>query len=169
MTTTFTFTILTTDTGLAVRVCEAIAELIAQPAGTTPSDQIETPAGPSSSPDGIGAPNIRQIVDALAYRPLTPTQLLLLKEWEKAEDWTPVAMLHQRVLDEGLVRDIGEAVPRVRAELSGLANRMSRKVTPSTKERSKLGALVEIRREGGSASYRLHDEGRTAVKTVLKM
>ena len=58
---------------------------------------------------------------------------------------------------------------QVRAELSGLANRMTRTVRASTKERAKLGALVQIRREDGSASYRLHDDGRKAVNIILKV
>jgi hypothetical protein len=166
---TFSFTFAIADADVAARLCAAITELISQSTKKTASDQVGVPASSPTSPDGTDESNTRQIVDALAYRPLTPIQLLFLREWNRAEDWTPVTTLHRRILDAGLARNREGAVRQVRAELSGLANRMTRKVRASTKERAKLGALVQIRREDGSASYRLHDDGRKAVNIILKV
>jgi hypothetical protein len=51
----------------------------------------------------------------------------------------------------------------VRNALGSLARRMTRKLSSSsTKQPAKLEGLVEVRREAGSATHRLHRDGRLA-------
>jgi hypothetical protein len=142
---TFTFT--TEDPDLAMRIC---ALLLPQHVR-------------SDSLDDANDPKIVQIQNALAYRPLSPIELSILRVWFESEDWTPVGAIHQRVTEEKLAQNMEQAVRLVRAALSGLAKRMKRKVGASTK----LEGLVEVRREAGSAAYRLHRDGRRALQKLL--
>ncbi len=166
---TFTFTISTTEAALVAILGETAANFMAGKSGEV---HVGSPPGGSDSGGSRHADEgvVRQIVAALTYMPLKQTQILALKAWYDATDWVHVGSLQQQLVNEGLAANAENAVSLMRSALGGLGIRMSQKVTDrGGGDRKKLATFVDIRREDGSASYRLTDAGRKAVKIALKL
>jgi hypothetical protein len=164
----FTFTLSTTEAGLVALLAETAANFMAsKPVGV----RAASPPGGDASrrwhpDDGL----VRQIVSALTYMPLKPTQILALKTWYHAPDWVHVSMLQEQLVKGGLAANEKKSVSLMRSALGGLGIRMSQKVTDhDARDQKKLATFVDIRRADGSASYRLTDSGRKAVKIALKL
>jgi hypothetical protein len=151
-TTTFAFTIATTNPQLAALLGKVVADF-----DETAGLKVAPPTTPNAS--------VAQLVDALTYQPLHPSQRLALRTWYDANDWVHVGVLQQQVLKNGLAKDAAEATARVRGLLSGLAIRMKQKVVGA----KKLATLVDIRYANSSASHRLTVNGREAVKLTLNL
>src|SRR5260370_32963774 len=163
MDTTFSFTISTTNPRLAAQLSEVVSDF-QEEEGEGSAHIRPEPAFDET----VDAALVSQILDGLSYKPLHPTQILALKVWYGSTDWVHVGVVQQEVLKEGLAKDAAEAVARVRGLLAGFAIRMGQKVTRAG-ARSKLETFLDVRRADGTASHRLSDAGRAAVKRFLKL
>src|SRR5271170_5460374 len=129
MDTTFNFTISTRDPNLAAQLSKLVSDFEIEHGGG--SAHIQAERSSTSTPDEpvLDAALVSQIVTALSYKPLHPTQILALRLWYGAPDWVHVGVVQQQVLQDGLAKDTAEAVARVRGLLASFANRMAQKVT----------------------------------------
>jgi hypothetical protein len=167
MDTTFNISISTTSPALAAELSKLVADF--ETAHGERSVEVRPDASPTRVPNKSPTDDalVGEIVDALTYQPLHPTQTLTLGIWYKAPDWVPVGVLQERLLAERLAGDATEAVARVRGLLAGFAIRLGQKAAHAGAR--KLAALVDIRYAYGSASHRLTNVGREAVKRALKL
>jgi hypothetical protein len=167
MSTTFSFSASTTDPRLAALIAKVIADFQVEHRDEPVLVQGSISDEGADGGDKTDAPLVQQIVDALTYQPLHPHQVLTLRTWYDATDWVHVGVLQQQLIKNGLARNPQEAVSRVRGLLAGFAIRMAQKVNHPA-GRTKLATFVDVDYKNGSASHRLTDSGRDAVKRALE-